>query len=311
MSSISVILPVFNGVDMLPAAIDSILDQSYKEIELLVVNDGSTEDIDSVMKIYSDSRIRYFSRENRGLGQTLNEMIDLASFEYIARMDADDVSLPGRLNAQLTFLERNPEVIMVGGQIEFLAGYKKIKTFPMPLNHHEIKAGLLGARFPICHPAIMFRKSFAEKIGKYRINGAGEDLDFFIRMSEVGAVANIPDRVLSYRIHKNSLSTRKQVELNRGYAYAIYNAKQRSNSLSELSPSEFYNSVWVRRGMIEKLFEYIHNFSERLYRNSIIFKSDGLKVKSFIYLTLAALLRPKTTIRRVFKILTFDQSHEL
>ncbi len=101
--NVSVILPVYNGSQYLHAAVDSILLQSHSALELIILNDGSTEDIESVLENFSDPRIRYYSRENRGLGHTLNELVQLSRYDIIFRMDADDIAEPNRISTQLLF----------------------------------------------------------------------------------------------------------------------------------------------------------------------------------------------------------------
>ena len=111
---VSVVLPVYNGAKYLRDAIDSMLAQSYANFELIIIDDGSTDDSINIISAFNDPRIRLYSQENQGLAATLNRGITLAKGAYIARQDQDDVSLPNRLSKQAAFLETNPDYGMVG-----------------------------------------------------------------------------------------------------------------------------------------------------------------------------------------------------
>ncbi|CAN7570713.1 glycosyltransferase [Cupriavidus necator] len=307
MARVSVVLPVFNGAELLPLAIESVLKQSFRDFELIILDDGSSEDIASIVANYDDPRVRFVSRANKGLGATLNELIELARCDYIARMDADDVCEPRRLELQIRFMESNPEVVLVGGQIQFIVGDRYCAAGRMPMGHEEIINELMRSRFPLCHPAILFRKSAAGSVGGYRVNGAGEDLDFFLRMGEVGLLANISEPVLNYRIQTQSLSMRHARDLNKGYTFAVENAFRRRNELPEHSFEEFSKSIWPRRSFIKKLRDTSQNISERLYRRGLLAKGRSSLSGYIFFIMLTAIMRPRAALRRVreSKLLAF------
>lgn len=298
MPKVSVILPVFNSSNTLPVAIDSVLNQTLGDIELLVIDDGSTEDVSAIVQRYDDQRLRFLARPNKGLGATLNELIGLARGTYIARMDADDYSVPERLALQFEHLERNRDVVMVGGQIKFLVDDSVVSSFPMPEKHDEIRKGLLEGRFPICHPALMLRAAAVRDIGGYRVDGAGEDLDFFLRMTEHGLVENISETVLHYRVATDSLSMRKRDDLNQAYALALYNERMRSRGEREIDACDFEREVWKRRGLIKRAQLYCKGLSDILYRRSIIYRGRGRGGLSFVFLGLAGVFKPTVSFRR-------------
>ena len=298
----TVVLPVYNGEKFLPAAIESILSQSFSDFELIIIDDGSTEDIASIVRSYRDERVVFLSRENRGLGETLNELISLARGEYVIRMDADDFSLPSRIAAQVEFLDEHPEVAMLGTGISFMIGDKVVPAFPPITEHEKIVSALFNTRFPLCHPSVAFRKRCFEEIGGYRVKGAGEDLDFFLRMSEVGKLTNLPEIHFLYRLSSTSLALRKQGELNRGYAYAIYCARLRRQRVPEISMEEF-DVVWRQRSLVNKLYCLAYNHSERLYRGAIVSRAEGRRLIAVLQIILASVLRPRTTLGRVSEIM--------
>lgn len=295
---VSVIIPVFNAERYLQEALDSVSQQTYVNIEIIALNDGSTDNSLKILVAHKevDSRLIVISRENRGLGATLNELISAAKSDFIARMDADDICTPERIESQVNYMLKYPEHVIIGGQIKFLIGSSLTSASPMPQSHQAIRKQLLSGRFPLCHPAVFFRKSAGEQVGCYKVLGAGEDLDFFLRISEVGLAGNVPDFVLSYRITSNSLSTSKATELRMKYAWAIFNAKQRSQSNNEATLPEF-EERWNQRSLGSKIIDQSHIISEIYYRRSIALKvrKGTLFIWPF-YLAAAAALRPRTTI---------------
>lgn len=302
---VSIILPAYNAENTIGQAIDSILSQTYKNLELIIINDGSKDSTVQEILKFKDERIKFFSRENRGLGNTLNEMIDIAKGDLIARMDADDISYPDRISKQVKVFLENESIVMVGGQIDFLVNNKTFSRIDMPLDHKNIRAELLKGRFPICHPAIMFKKSAAIKVGCYRLGGAGEDLDFFLRMSEVGLIQNIEDKVLNYRMEFNSLSTSKRDDLNKGYAFAIYNANKRREKLAEVDMIFFEEEIWKRKNIIKSIACYFHNISEKFYRKFYYDKSCGNEILALMDLLIVCLLRPRAFFLRIRKMFNF------
>lgn len=301
MPDVSVILPVFNGVKYLPFAIESVLSQSFCDFEFLIIDDGSTENVVDVIASYDDPRIRFFSRKNKGLGATLNELIFLSRGTYIVRMDGDDICHQNRINDQICFMKNNSDCVMVGGQIDFLVDDNVINAFPMPVCSNVIKSGLLEARFPICHPAVTFLKSTAISVGGYRIGGAGEDLDFFIRMSEVGRISNISQKVLGYRIQTNSLSVRKSKELNRAYAFALHNERLRRKGVFEITIEAFDENVWKKRNLRARAMEFSRNYSDYFYRKSIIARATKEQFSFVLFIFVAAVLKPIVSMRRTFQ----------
>jgi glycosyltransferase involved in cell wall biosynthesis len=300
---VSVILPVFNAEKYLVETIESILSQDYNFFELIILDDGSTDSSLKIIKEYTlkDNRIKFITRENRGLAKTLNELIELSQYDYIFRMDADDICYQDRITNQLNFLKINPDVIMLGGQIDFILNNSRVEAFNMPISHEEIKKGLMRGQFPICHPAIVFKKEKAIQAGKYLEDGPGEDLDFFLRMTEIGKVSNIAKKVLSYRIGLDSLSMRHRDSLNQAYSYAIYNASRRNLNKDELNREEYKLEIWEKRNFLRLSYKF-KDYGEFYYRNFIMNRKCN-KVKAFSYLFLAAIFKPKIALIRIIESL--------
>ena len=207
---VSVLMPVFNGREYLAEAMSSILNQTFLNFELLVLDDGSTDESLRILREFEalDSRVRVAARENKGLIVTLNELVAQARGKYIARMDADDVALPDRLAIQLDFLEKNPGVVCVGGSFEIIDGLGRyLTTFIQPSANVEIQGLMLAGHVVINHPTIMVRSVSIRAVGGYDTRyEAAEDYDLWFRIGEIGELANLNEVVLKYRLHANSVS---------------------------------------------------------------------------------------------------------
>ncbi len=277
--NVSVIIPVYNGLEFVRDSISSILCQTYADFHLLIIDDGSTENIRSVVDSFNDERIKFFSRRNKGLGATLNELVAKSKSDIIFRMDADDISHPQRIEKQLIFLRENPDVVLCGTQINFFNEYGKVKARRFPIDNESILKDLLNTKFSICHPSIVFKKTIFDLIGGYKTKGAGEDLDFFLNMSLYGKLANIDEILLDYRIHENSLNTNKIEELETGYINAIHRYKKNyTKDLESLKASSF--SILKRKYQTKFYRSYISNLIRKDF------------FRAYIYLFLTAIVNP-------------------
>ena len=200
---VSVLLPVYNGVPYLGEAIESILRQTYQRFELIIVNDGSTDDSAAIIASFDDQRIKYFEQENLGLTATLNRAITLSSGGYIARQDADDVSFPERLAKQVAFLERHPDHGMVGSWSEIWEGSRRTKrAHQHPCDNIALKFHLLFGCYFV-HTSVMLRSSVLQRVGLYATERSRqpEDYELWSRILRSGCckVANLPEKLVAYR----------------------------------------------------------------------------------------------------------------
>lgn len=204
---ISVIMPVFNGEKHLNEAVDSILDQTFKDFEFIIINDGSVDNTSKILDSYSDGRIRLVQRENRGFAYSLNEAIQLAEGKYIARMDADDVALENRLRLQYEFMESHSGVDILGGQADIIDEYGRlIGEMRKPASWPNISEYIKYA-CPLCHPTYFVREHVYDIIKGYRNIPPVEDYDFLFRAFEKGCVMrNLPEKILKYRKTNNSMT---------------------------------------------------------------------------------------------------------
>lgn len=202
-------MPVRNGGSLLNAAIASIQRQTLKDWEMLVVDDGSDDDSAERGEVAAngDGRIRLIRQDRLGLVTALNRAVAEAKGDYLARMDADDVSRPGRLMQQVEFLGTHPEVGVLGGAIRLVGARRGVWRFPR--DDGRLKASLLFTT-PFAHPTVMMRASEIRQAGQgYREEfRAAEDLDLWARLAPIMRFANLPGVLLDYRVHPDQVTER-------------------------------------------------------------------------------------------------------
>jgi glycosyltransferase involved in cell wall biosynthesis len=226
---VTVLMSVYNGKKYLREAIDSILGQTFTDFEFLIIDDGSTDSSADIIRSYSDPRVRFIRNEkNMGLTRSLNKGIRLATGEYIARQDADDISLPERLEKQVRFLDQNKDVGLVGTYFFMIneAG-KTICVWNRLPEGIDLKKILLKGN-PFGHGSVMFRAECIEKVGPYREEFKSvQDYDLWLRISEVYDVANIPEPLYKWRFHSKSISASGNIKQAKYASVSIALAKER------------------------------------------------------------------------------------
>lgn len=207
---ISVIMPVYNAKKYLDEAIKSILNQTYKDFEFIIINDGSTDNSLDIIKSYQDDRILLIDRKNKGLVYSLNEAIGICKGEYIVRMDADDISMIHRLEIQLDYMFRNDLDICGGDFVSMSENSELLNVFNIPKTQDEILIAMTNT-IPFAHPSVMIRKKFLIKNNLLYKNVQAEDIDLWVRMYNCGAkFGNLNDIILKYRVVSTSLSHSKE-----------------------------------------------------------------------------------------------------
>lgn len=231
--AVSVVMSVFNGERFLAEAIESILNQTFRGFEFIIVNDGSTDRTASILERYekSDSRVRVYAQENKGLIASLNLGCGLAQGKFLARMDADDVSMPDRLERQVRFLEHHDKVGLLGGAVEGIDDRGRwLFLVRPPLEDNTIRTALRFYSFPIFHSAVLMRKQTFDEAGGYRAQFLhAEDYDLCLRILEHAKVANLPDVVLRKRTHSEGVSVHnlRQQSLSALAAHALSSLRER------------------------------------------------------------------------------------
>ena len=210
-SVVSVILPAYNCEKYIGKSIQSVLQQTCTDFEVIIVNDGSTDKTEASILQYADQRIIYLKNpENKGLIYTLNRAIEHAQGKYIARMDADDICLPQRLAKQNEYLNTHPDTTMVASTISFIDETGNDKGI-WPLDRKMISPDLIRNKMPfencIAHPSIMIRSDILKKL-KYNSRQVNiEDYDLWLRLLSRGYVIDkINEPLLLYRTHGDSVT---------------------------------------------------------------------------------------------------------
>jgi len=208
---ISVVMPVYNEQRYLAAALDSVLNQTYQNIELIVVDDGSVDRTKDILAQYkkTDQRIKVHSQVNSGISCALNKGIELATGDYIARMDADDICRPDRLKVQLAFLVENG-LDIVGGKINrFNDSQNKLKSYL--LGNAEIKSAILVWGEAFAHPAVLISKKLLQTYSYISFFDGIEDMHLWMRMALDSDIkmGNVPSVVLDYRRHDEQITKKK------------------------------------------------------------------------------------------------------
>jgi hypothetical protein len=204
-------MSVLNGELYLREAVESILNQTFRDFEFIIINDGSTDGTAAILEFYqkSDPRVRVYGQENRGVGESLNRGCGLAQGKYIARMDADDIALSDRLARQIEFMEAHAEVDVVGGAVEFIdVTGKPLITVRYPETDYDIKSRAFSRQSPVVHPTALFRRDVFVSVGGYRPVFMAEDYDLWLRFAQHGQLANLQEVVLKYRIHPEQVTCR-------------------------------------------------------------------------------------------------------
>ncbi len=210
MPLISVILPVYNTASFIAEAIESILSQTFTDFELLIINDASTDNTLQIIEQYTDPRIKVINNpENCRVVKSLNKGIELSKGVYIARMDADDISMPTRFQKQIDFFKQHPDTDICSTWV-YKFGERNFAVYPA-VEHENLKASLFFHNV-IIHPSVMFKK---ESLARHRLNYRenfvnAEDYGLWAEAIDTVKFATVPEFLLKYRIHPNNVSIQKE-----------------------------------------------------------------------------------------------------
>lgn len=282
---ITVLMPVYNAQQYLNEAIDSILNQTFTDFEFLIINDGSTDGSKKIILSYKDPRIRYLeNKKNLGVTKTLNRGLRLAKGEYIARMDADDISLPNRFKKQVEFIEKNLQVAVCGTWAR-LIGNKSHNNdiWKSPSDFQSIKSLALFYS-PIYHPTVLIRNNMLKRYNlSYNPSFThAEDYELWVRIMKKAKVANLKEVLLFHRIHPGEVGNiYKQTQVESANRVRLYQlnklgifpkpeelAVHQAISYWQFKPDKEF--VHAARLWLKKLF--IANLKKNYYHQLIFFK---------------------------------------
>ncbi len=250
---VSIVMPVFNAERYLAEALDSVLAQTLSDFELVVVDDGSTDSSPTLLGGYAgrDARVRVIRQPNAGGTRAMQRGVDAARGRYLARFDADDRMMPDRLTVQARYLDAHADVVAAGSWVRLIDAKGRFLTVSQPpTDNATIQSHLVRGHTAMYHPSVMIRAEVMQRVGGYDMHfGLAQDLDLFLRLGEVGPLANIKQALLEYRLHAGSVSEQK-TERQRGF---VKDAVERA---------------WQRRGVQDGVLEHVSNWRPGKDRHS-------------------------------------------
>ncbi len=278
---VSVLMSVHNGEKYLREAIESILNQTFKEFEFVIINDASTDNSLEIIKSYNDPRVRIINNpQNIGLTLSLNKGLKNVKGDYIARMDDDDISLPDRLKKQVAFMDQNPEIGVCGSWVKTI-GETEGEIWKYPVEHEVIRCNLLF-KSVLAHSSVIFRREFLN-LYKLKYNPKfcqAQDYDLWIRCSNYFKLSNLAEPLVLYRLHNKQIgyvySENQEVAANniREYQLLKLGADMNEESL------KLHNNISIGNLLLNEHFlndadhwlRYLYelNSKYKIYKNSIL-----------------------------------------
>lgn len=286
---ISVVLCTYNDERYIKSSVDSVLNQTYPYFELIIVNDGSTDNTLQILENIEDERIRIINKPNTGLADSLNEGIKAAKYQWIARMDGDDISLPNRFEAQIKLIDSGASVI--GGQfyvIDENSEYKSNIPSNNPLTPLRSKLYVMLGWNPLAHPSALISKKALSMVGGYDPNfSASQDMDLWFRISKKHKIINTKEIVLLYRKHSNNISNgRKEFQTKMAFMAYIKRALGINRVLTKKEFCILQDNILIS-SLVSKNYDYVNRLGslKSIKRLLVLFKYYTWKFGAFIRLS--------------------------
>jgi glycosyltransferase involved in cell wall biosynthesis len=305
---ISVVIPVYNGDRFLPEAIESVLGQSRQDVEILLVDDGSTDGSQGVMKRYArlDKRVRFIAQENRGRCEAANRGLEEARFDWVARLDADDVFLPRKIERQLQYLAEHPGARVIGTHGCFINEEGRRLGFigtAGPFDEKDFRKFVEnGVPLRFIHSSVLMHRPTVLDAGGYRPEFRQvEDTDLWNRLAEKGhLLLTVPEPLVLYRIHGRSVSIKRKKEQELYDAWALERMRRRRRGEEEPTLADFL-SEQERRPWYEKADSRRRYTGEALYQKAALCYAEGDFIGLSFLLAAAAAVHPSHVLRRIFE----------
>jgi len=244
MCKVSILVPVFNQETYIKEALKSILNQSFKSFEIIIINDGSTDKTLEIIKSFKDKRIKIFSTKNKGIISALNYGIEKCTSNIIARFDGDDIMLSERLKIQYdTFIKKKP--ILLGSNAYIIDSNSiLIGKSNLPIKKNNIRSNLLKLAPSFFHSSVMFNKERIKRLGGYNLNAQYvEDYDLWLSLYKEGVVLNIYKPLIKYRVHNESISKKNKYEAKLNSLISLKNHILNNCRLSDINYLKFKNEI--------------------------------------------------------------------
>lgn len=302
---ISIILPAYNAAQFIQSAIDSILQQTFSEFELIVVDDGSTDDTLQILEalVQQDSRIRLLRRAHGGLSRALNQGIATARYDWIGRMDADDIALPDRLQKQVEAIHNNPQVVAWGTYAYHINTQGKTLSVACtgPTTEEEfVRQRQAGHLVQLIHPTVVLRKDVLLAVGGYKPEFEPvEELELFDRMAAYGATLAIPEPLLRYRVHSGSVSMQQFFVQRVLMRYVVTRHRDRLAGQPEQSYEQFLQA-YQQQPRLSRWQRGIRTTGMFYYRKAGLMLGEGQQFQTLFYLAFAIFLHPAYCLPRLW-----------
>lgn len=307
MPAVSVLLSVRNGMPYLPLTVESLLRQTHRDFELVVVDnlssDGSRDYIEQ--QAAADPRIRYFPNE-RDLGHSggLNRGLSLCRAPWVARIDADDVALPERLERQLAFLRDNPDVKLSSCLAYYIdPGGRRVGKTEHPVATREVFRDFMARNemIGLLHPGAIYDRELVTGLGGYRpAFGAANDMDLWSRIAETGCTVLVQqERLMEYRVHPDQLSV-DFMKARRSYEWARECSICRRAGKPEPTEEEFLES-WRTAPLLRRMNRARKTYAKASYRNGGLLFASRHRLRALVNFGMALLLQPTYAIGRLRK----------
>jgi len=290
---VTLLMPFLNAMPYLPAAVESIQAQTVRDFTFLAIDDGSTDGSLEYLRSLQDSRIRVIADgSHRGLGGALNHGLAHAFTEFVARMDADDLCSPDRLALQLEYLDQHQEVGALGTQFTYFGGAGKTGfARRLPLVHKAIYRDLMAGVLAVIHASLMMRTELLRGIGGYRLAGAGEDWDMFLRLGEVTKFANLTQVCYYYRLHDSNVSTSQLCTNFHRVLFACRCAAARQGHMLEPTEDDYRRDL-NGRPILYRCQQYLHQVGLARYFAGRNYVLNSRPIRGYWNLMLGAGVAP-------------------
>jgi glycosyltransferase involved in cell wall biosynthesis len=308
---ISVIMPAYQARPFLAEAIESILGQTFRDFELIVSDDGSTDGTAEIADSYAarDPRVRVLRNRHLGVARNGNVCLEAARFDWVARMDADDVSLPHRLERLMRAAQKAPEVVLWGGYATLIDRHgRRLREVRLgPETQAEYREQLAAGKvIYVCGPTSMMRRDLALELGGYdpRLK-ASVDVELMDRMAARGPVRTIPEELTLYRLHGGSISSARAAAQQSVFRYVAARNQARLEG-RELGYEEYLQEL-AARPLPTRVLDRIAEMGRLHYRNATVHLAERRLAAAAGAAGLALLLNPGHTLRRAGRRAAIDR----
>lgn len=303
---ITVLMPCYNVEMYVTEAVQSILNQTYRDFEFLIIDDGSTDRTAEILSSLAekDSRIRLRLNMHRGFAHTLNEGLRLAQNDWVASMDADDISLPNRLEEQVNFVLRNPDVKVVATYGRYMGpdGRYALGHFDVgPVTREEFfQRKKLGKLVYLIHPSVLMDRNVALEVGGYRDMPIGTDVDLWNRIADNYLIQVIPKLLYVYRIHPSSTTTEKFLLQEQVFRFVLESTRCRRSGVAEPTYEDFVRRE-AQRPWLVRMNDIRRAYGIRSYRLGGMNLAHRKWLRGCWFLFIAVLCRPRYALNKLYR----------